>query len=218
MNSKLDESMSIQRLKRLIAAAVPEDMHFEGSASDEELQYLSRLSSASDVHLIAEIGFNAGYSSYAFLSSNSHTSVISFDVGEHPYVPIAKKYIDEFFPHRHELITGDSQITVPRYSTDHPSATFDLIFVDGGHDYDIVRADLRNILSFCHQNTTIVIDDLTPWKPWGVGPTKAWGEFLADSPVTQIDLMCNGTDVKHIPSQGGRHDRVWASARYMVIT
>ena len=76
----------------------------EGSTSTEELLYLSNLVERTGARLIGEIGFNAGFSSFAFLSSNPDTHVVSFDLGEHAYSRTAKKLIDKKFPGRHTLI------------------------------------------------------------------------------------------------------------------
>jgi hypothetical protein len=47
------------------------------------------------------------------------------------------------FPGRHELITGDSRETVPAFADEYPTRAFDLIYIDGGHDYEIAKATSR---------------------------------------------------------------------------
>src|SRR5258708_40338955 len=77
--------------------------HLEGSASLEELFYLAELTRRRNAKLIAETGFNAGFSSFAFLSANPDARVTSFDIGTHVYTKSAKRYIDKKFPGRHTL-------------------------------------------------------------------------------------------------------------------
>ena len=42
----------------------------------------------------------------------------------------------------------------------------DLIFIDGGHSYETVRADWENSLKLCHPGTVVFFDD---YPNWGVG-------------------------------------------------
>ena len=52
-----------------------------------------------------------------------------------------KEFIDKNYPDRHTLIIGNSLNTVPEYFKKE-NKKFDLIFIDGGHDYDIAKYDL----------------------------------------------------------------------------
>src|SRR5262245_15225471 len=101
------------------------------------LQYVAR----PGVRSIMEIGFNAGHSSELFLRFNETAHVTSFDLGEHRYVLAAKTYLDRRFHARHTLVLGDSTQTIPRFPAESP---FDLIFIDGGHSYEVAKADLLN--------------------------------------------------------------------------
>ena len=130
---------------------------------------------------ILEIGFNAGHSSFLFLSS-SQSQVISFDLNAHPYVSFAKKYIDQHFPKRHELILGNSLQTIPLYIYKNKGKTFDLIFIDGGHEEKVAKLDLQNCRKLAHPNTIVVMDDVVSQahlhKHYTLGPTKAWEEAV----------------------------------------
>lgn len=140
---------------------------------------------------IMEIGFNAGHSSDLFLSANPSARVVSFDIGTHDYVTAAKRFIDANYPGRHTLILGDSRTTVPTYASEHPNETFDVIFIDGGHDYDTALADLKNCQKLAHKDTTVILDD-TVFEPylqmfWNVGPVAAWTQMLNTGAVTEIE-------------------------------
>ena len=39
------------------------------------------------------------------------------------------------------MIRGDSTISIPNYIAEN-GITFDLIFIDGGHEYEIVKTEL----------------------------------------------------------------------------
>lgn len=185
----------------------------EQSTSPDELHYLMTTVQRTGARRVAEIGFNAGYSSYAFLRAAPHTQVVAFDLGEHAYSRTAKRLIDKRFPGRHTLVFGDSTKTVPQYHADNPDARFDLVFIDGGHSYEVAKADIVNMGSLCTDQTAVIIDDLTPWRRWGVGPTKAWTEAVDEGLVRQEELFKDGREVDTIEHPGSRS---WALGRYVM--
>ncbi|CAN5554247.1 hypothetical protein BH09ACT8_BH09ACT8_18780 [soil metagenome] len=184
----------------------------EGSTSSDELLYLAGAVERTGARMIGEIGFNAGFSTSAFLSANPDTRVVSFDLGEHAYTRTAKKLIDKKFPGRHTLICGDSTKTVPDYRSKNPDLYFDLAFIDGGHDYDVAIADIMNMKAFCTPKSAVVIDDLTPWLSWGEGPFRAWTEAIEQGAVHQEELFKDGKPVDVMEPPGKRS---WALGRYL---
>ncbi|GAA1653849.1 class I SAM-dependent methyltransferase [Nocardia ninae] len=203
--------MGLSHLKHLADEARARGSSGEGSADAAELAYLAGLAKGSDVRLIAEIGFNAGFSSYTFLEANPDVHVYSFDLGEHDYVHLAKDYIDGMFPGRHTLILGDSTQTVPEFCASGQVPRFDLVFIDGGHSYEVAKADLHNMKGLADSNTVLVFDDLVPWRFWGEGPTRVWQEALQDRYVDQTLLIKDGEITATIAPPG---KRCWAVGRY----
>ena len=134
---------------------------------------------------IMEVGFNAGHSSEIFLRHNPKISVVSFDIGTHPYVNAAKQYIDQSYTNRHTLILGDSKDTLPKYVESNPGVTFDLIFLDGGSSYDDVKSDLENSRKLSNKDTIVVVDD-TYWTE-SAGPLKAWNELIEKGQAVEMD-------------------------------
>ena len=183
----------------------------EGSSSPQQQDYLRQLVRRANARLVGEVGFNAGFSSLAFLSADPGVHVVSFDIGQHDIVRHAKEFLDGLYPGRHELIIGDSAWTVPGYAAKNPSISFDLVFIDGGHSYAAVAADIVNLRSVSRQGISVVIDDLTPWLWWGEGPTKAWTEAIREERVTQVEIFKDGQRVDAIEPPG---ERSWALGLY----
>ncbi len=153
-----------------------------------QVEQLRRLTTNS--HKVMEIGFNGGHSAEVFLS-NPQVTLTSFDLGMHNYVYPAKSYIDKMYPNRHTLIIGDSRVTLPEYIKNN--TTFDVIFIDGGHDYDIAKSDLENCFYLSHSDTIVIMDDTVYTvgneKEYTIGPTKAWIEKLETNKIVELNRI-----------------------------
>ena len=183
----------------------------EGGASVAEATYLRDLAARHGAGWVIEIGFNLGFSAIAFLESGPDTRVISFELDDRPSVRLAKQFVDEHYPGRHELVLGDSLTTVTAFASDRPERA-DLVFVDGGHDYEVAAADLRNARGVSRPGGHVVIDDLVPWYPWGVGPTLAWTEAEATGLLAVDESYVDGRRVAEISAPG---DRAWSAGRFL---
>lgn len=166
---------------------------FEGHCglNPNQVSILKNIVSDSNVKSVMEIGFNAGHSADVMLFANSSIKLTSFDLGIHAYVLHAKEYMDKTYPARHELILGDSMQTVPEFIAANGANTkFDVIFIDGGHTYDLAKADLTNCKNLAHPNTIVILDDTmyTPgWeREYTIGPTRVWEEALASNQVSEL--------------------------------
>jgi len=146
---------------------------------EEQTTFLKNIVNNPSIKYVMEIGFNGGHSSELFLSSNKNIQVVSFDIGEHNYVKLGKEFIDKTYPNRHELIIGNSLETVPYYST-NVNKKFDIIFIDGGHMYDVARGDIINCKKLAHDKSIVIMDDTIinhDWlRHWNLGPNRAWKE------------------------------------------
>ena len=148
--------------------------------------------------------YNLGDLGGAGRNRGEQRGVVSFGLGEHRCTKVAKRLIDTRFPTRHTLIYGDSRTTVPGFKAGNPAARFDLVFIDGGHDYEVAKADIINMKPLCTQEAVVIMDDLVPWMSYGEGPTQAWGEAIREGIVRQEELV-----------QDGRK-RSWALGRYVL--
>lgn len=145
-----------------------------------------------NIQSILEIGFNAGHSSELFLK-NSNATVVSFDIGLHDYVKDGKAFIDLTYPNRHELIIGDSTQSLPLYLSQYPDKKFDLLFIDGGHSYEVAKADLENCRKFAHENSIVIMDDTVIHKrshqAYTIGPTKIWRQWKNHGLLYELETL-----------------------------
>ena len=162
----------------------------EGGASEDECAFLGELVRLHAPTRVMEIGFNAGFSSEAFLLASSNLVVTSFDIGENECVAEAKKVIDLAFPGRHELVIGDSVDTVPAYPGGDQQ--FDFAFVDGGHFNGVAFKDLRNSRRLLRPGGIIAMDDFyvpeggEPMVMYQLEPTAAWKTAIKTGVIEQF--------------------------------
>jgi predicted O-methyltransferase YrrM len=188
-------------------------LYIEGYLGREQATFFRRLLAKDPtITKILEVGFNAGHSSYLFLSARPDVTVVSFDLGAHRYVARAKAFLDMKFPGRHTLVLGDSREMVPRYQADHESAAFDLTFIDGGHEYEVAIADIRNCQAMAKPSGLVVMDDLQQWQTWGVGPVRAWSEAKQLGMIEELQLVQDGRTVTEVRRKLVTH--AWALGRY----
>jgi predicted O-methyltransferase YrrM len=168
---------------------------------------------SSNAKEILEIGFNAGHSAEVFLKVNSNVRVTSFDIGYGEQLDCGKNYIDIKYPDRHTLIIGDSTKTIPEYIKNNPNKKFDILFIDGGHSYEVAMADLKNCASLSHKDSIVLMDDTIYTNSlimdWTEGPTKAWLEGLETDLIKEIGredwLLGRGMSwgrYSHVPKLG----------------
>ncbi len=126
----------------------------------QKQQFSEQLSLHPDIKTILEIGLNGGHSAYhLMLSCSDFEKFVSFDLEQHKYTSYAVNFLQQKYGERFAFIKGDSAVTVPAYHSMYPKQTFDLIYIDGTHEYSGCLANVINCKQFAHQNTLVWIDD-----------------------------------------------------------
>jgi predicted O-methyltransferase YrrM len=203
--------VGLPELESLLRATVTAGEPFENGADQAELRYLASLAARPGTRLICEVGFNCGFSSWAFLQASPSVLVWSFDLADYAYSAAAKAHIDELFPGRHTLVRGDSHFELPAFAKAHPELAFDVIFVDGDHSLEGARTDLLDLRALATADTVVVMDDITPWKWYGEGPTQAWREEVEAGTIIHSAYYRDGEPVAAVEPPA---DRAWAEGRY----
>ena len=110
--------------------------------------------------LYCEVGFNGGHSAAAALAAGMN--VVSFDFGNFSYSYGAVAFLHlAYGEDRFSLVRGDSRITVPEalHGRESLRGQCDVLFVDGSHSFEGVKADLTNLAPLAATGNAALIDD-----------------------------------------------------------
>jgi len=154
----------------------------EGETYPEQAQWLVNFCKehGTEWDKVAEIGFNGGLSAVITLAALPHVNVVSYDIGDHPWITTARNAIQNRFPNRHTLILGDSRVTLP---ATQPSC-YDMIFIDGGHEGDVPYLDLKHSTRLVKPNGWIIMDDYCP--SFGPIVMRAWDAAVNEGWIEQV--------------------------------
>ena len=87
---------------------------------------------------------------------------------------------------------GTHRMTSDKFFLENKS-TFDLIFIDGGHDYNTAESDLLNCKNLSHKNTIVIMDDTVYKKEmiceWNIGPTNVWKKAVEKKIIKEISKI-----------------------------
>ena len=168
---------------------LPEGTFLEGHTGrfQEQLAAYYTLVNSPGIKTVCETGFNAGHSTFQWLAGNPEVRVYSFDLGWHEYSKTMAGYLQREFPNRLTLTWGDSTQTLPEMKRAHPDLVCDLLIVDGGHSFQVARADLENMEKFANpDNNILVLDD----HPGLKGPEDIWAQLRKEGRVQEIFRCC----------------------------
>ncbi len=123
---------------------------------------------------ILEIGFLHGSTSLMFLL-NTNANVISIDFSINKE---CEEYLINNYPDRFKIMHGTSKDMLNDLIKHNHQ--FDLIYIDGGHEYKIVKEDLLQCQYIMSENCYIIMNDVVCENNlsmvWNDGPTKVFNE------------------------------------------
>jgi predicted O-methyltransferase YrrM len=173
----------------------------EGYMTNEQQQQFTQQLKRYPITSIVEIGLNGGHSAFHFIQQCTQLQkFVSFDIATHAETKCAVQFFQTNYEKMFEFFAGPSQKTVPEYHIKNPTQKFDLIYIDGSHDYENCYLDIINCKQLAHENTIVWFDDYI-----FSGPERAVQELVnADFIVIDDTFTSNG-------KCGGRS---WLQFRY----
>jgi hypothetical protein len=137
---------------------------------------------------ILDIGFNAGHSALLFLLAHPDSILYCFDTCEHKYTKKCFEYLTKQFPNRLSLHEGESMVTVGGFR--RKNIYFDIIHIDGSHEYAKNNLDFFNSRIMTHNNAIIVWNGLHK-----LGILDLWEGYKKDKLIKEFHLIPTNTGV-----------------------
>ena len=154
--------------------------------------------------LVIEVGFNAGHSSLLMLAAHPTLQIVAFDLCEHPYTEPCFQILSAKYPGRLQLVRGRSQQTVPRWVQQGLRA--DLVHIDGDHEAEAAKSDLRNCRNAARAHAWVVFDDIC------FSPLRhVWQEAIETQMVKPVELCATNRHgiARYVRPAGKREDLLW---------
>lgn len=151
-----------------------------------EIQKIDEIARDPRNKVVCEIGFNVGHTSVYWLV-NSQAHVYSFDIGNRPDIQtVAANFVQEAFPGRFTITWGDSLKSIPDFIRKNPDVKCNLLFVDGGHEFNVISGDIANFAKMANSTYNIVMaDDVTCDADYCVDPTKVWDSWVSSGKIRE---------------------------------
>jgi len=197
---------------------VPIDGSIHSTNRAELAFFLSRDPS---IKTVCETGFNVGTSTYIWLSSPHIEKVWSFDLNiQIPTKKMAHDYLQNKFPGKLFVTEGDSTKTLPKFVDTHPDVECDLIFVDGGHIFDIPELDLRNMRRMTPKTGAFVLADDYGDCPYCLDVKRGWDKLVKEGNLLSLGCLhtCFGGFVTGYTNCENPIDHYMCMGRFSAVT
>lgn len=162
-------------------------VRIESMSSITQAWWLAEQAAFAPTRNICEVGFNGGHSALAMLlSAPADAKMLSFDLMSKSYTPSCQRLVRLAFPHRHRLVEGLSNVSIPRFVRANLHTKCDLIFIDGGHEEEEAQSDLLHMSMLATEKTLLVMDDVGCQSSFCEGPTRAWKSFVLSGRILEL--------------------------------
>jgi predicted O-methyltransferase YrrM len=140
----------------------------------EEIRTFHQLASRPGVHVMCEIGFNAGHSAAVLLEAKPSNLLFEFDLQNLNYSSPMEAMFKSMYGSRFHLITGSSFDTLPAFLA--AGGRCDLISIDGVHDSRVLT-DMLNGVKLTGPGGIILVDDVS--LEYAGGVVEAWRKMIS---------------------------------------
>lgn len=178
---------TILTFHKIVKAATNNDF-LEGfmAVSPEQLRFYLEAGNTPWANNICEVGFNGGHSAFALMFGSLTSSLVSFDLMNKSFQPTAMMLIKGLFGNeRVDFVTGDSTVTIPKYS--FKQGLCDVFSIDGGHSYEVATADINSFIKFSSCENIVLMDDI--FQKLDVhhvdGAKNAWLDAIKNKKIKQ---------------------------------
>jgi hypothetical protein len=129
---------------------------------------------------ILNIGFSGGYSTFLMLISNPDVNIVCVDDMKHTYSRECFDYLQQTYPNRLQLLEGNSIDIIQKYSQENK---FDMVNIDGCHDFRELNLDFWNAKGLCHNKAII------RWTNLDQCGWSLWNGYIRDNHITTMTLF-----------------------------
>ena len=142
-----------------------------------------RIATHAKPQCIVELGTGLGLSTLYWAKAAPQAQVHTFE-GDAALANLDRALFEREKAFNITLHEGLFEETLPAYLQTKPR--IDIAFIDGDHTYEATLRNFRMLLSFLHENSIVIFDDIH----WSSGMERAWSEIKSMTEVQQsIDFF-----------------------------
>lgn len=150
------------------------------SISDQYGRLLNNIVKNYKPKQVLELGAGLGVSTYFLANQNPQTSVVTVEGVSH-YASLAAACFERLKIENVSVVTS----TFDGYLSSLNDQQFDLIFIDGSHNFESTISYFEKLLDYTNPDSIIIFDDIR----WSPGMLSAWNSIKRDSRVkASVDL------------------------------
>lgn len=152
-------------------------------SSVEKCRILFNLTQYYNCKLVLEFGTSLGISSSYLASAGTSIKVVTLE-GDEKIAALANNTHQSLGLKNIDIKVGQFNLTLPQAL--NQLDRMDLVFLDGHHQYQPTLDYFESVITKCHENSIIVLDDIY----WSEGMENAWKSIIQRPEVTlSIDLF-----------------------------